>query len=294
VNVARTSRRVAPRPRAASASLRLLRTPKRKLIPILLGIAAIGAFLQHSSGPLVTVALAVGSASALDLALFGLRERRVVLPDGAALTGLILAMVMSAREPWYIPVAGAVVAIGSKHIFRSLGANIFNPAALALVAVAVVFQSGEDWWGSLPNLGAAGAAVVVLGGGWIAAHVNKLPMVISFLAVYLGLCTAFTFFGGNGAVAEVFRAPDVHAALFFALFMLDDPPTSPVRSGDQVLYGALVGSAASFLLVGPGWLTFLPAALLLGNGWEAFRRWSVVRGRKAKLASRAAARSLIA
>lgn len=294
MNLARTSRRGASRPRAASASLRLLRTPKRKLVPILLGIAAIGALLQYCSEPLITVALAVGSASALDLALFGLRERRGVPPDGAALTGLILAMVLSAREPWYVPVAGSVVAIGSKHILRSLGANIFNPAALALVAVAVVFQSGEDWWGSLPSLGGAGAAIVVLGGGWIAAHVNKLPMVISFLTVYLGLCTIFTFFGGHGAVAEVFRAPDVHAALFFALFMLDDPPTSPVRSGDQALYGALVGSAASFLLVGLGWLTFLPAALLLGNGWEAFRRWSLARDRKAKRASRVPPRSLIA
>jgi Na+-translocating ferredoxin:NAD+ oxidoreductase RnfD subunit len=133
-------------------------------VPILLAIAAVGTLLEHSSEPLIIIALAVGSASALDVVLLGLRQRRTVLPDGAALTGLLLAMVFSAREPWYVPIVGSAIAIGSKHAFRSLGANIFNPAALALVAVAVVFQSGEDCWGSLPSLGAVGAVAFVVGG----------------------------------------------------------------------------------------------------------------------------------
>ena len=30
-------------------------------------------------------------------------------------------------------------------------------------------------------------------------------------------------------VAEIFRAPDLHAVLFFAFFILTDPPTSPIE-----------------------------------------------------------------
>src|SRR5712691_2604631 len=49
---------------------------------------------------------------------------------------------------------------------------------------------------------------------------------------------------GNIGVAEKFRAPFVQAALFLALCMLTDPPTSPSRYRDQVWVGALAAATA--------------------------------------------------
>ena len=64
--------------------------------------------------------------------------------------------------------------------------------------------------------------------------------------------------------------------LFFTLFMLDDPPTSPVRYGDQVRFGLLVAVSGFVFFEVFGWLYFLPAALLVGNAFEALRKRSVL------------------
>lgn len=62
--------------------------------------------------------------------------------------------------------------------------------------------------------------------------------------MYFLLCTASAFLGDPGRVAELFRTPDLHAALFVAFFMVNDPPTSPHNSRDQLWYGAIVAAAS--------------------------------------------------
>ena len=73
-------------------------------------------------------------------------------------------------------------------------------------------------------------------------------------------------------VAEVFRTPDLQAVLFFAFFILTDPPTSLVKYPDQLVCGVIVGVAsyAVFELVGAAY--YLLAGVLVGNVWEAWRR----------------------
>jgi enediyne biosynthesis protein E5 len=102
--------------------------------------------------------------------------------------------------------------------------------------------------------------------------VNKLPMVLAFLGCYIALFTLAAFIGDAGQSAEIFRAPDINAALFFAFFMLTDPPTSPARYRDQVVFGIVVAVAAAAIYRILGAVYYLPAGLLIGNGWEAWRR----------------------
>ena len=61
--------------------------------------------------------------------------------------------------------------------------------------------------------------------------------------------------------------------MFFAFFILTDPPTSPARYRDQIVCGALVAfvSYAVFELMGV--VYYLLAGVLVGNVWEAWRRW---------------------
>ena len=68
--------------------------------------------------------------------------------DGsAALTGLLLAMNLSAGAPWWICVLGAILAIGlGKQIFGGLGFNPFNPALVARVALLIGFPSVMTSW----------------------------------------------------------------------------------------------------------------------------------------------------
>lgn len=97
-------------------------------------------------------------------------------------------------------------------------------------------------------------------------------MVLAFLGGYFLLVTISAFLERAERVAELFRAPDVNAALFFAFFMVTDPPTSPPKHRDQLVYGGLVAvvSFAAFELVGAA--TFLLVGLLAANVWEAWRR----------------------
>lgn len=58
----------------------------------------------------------------------------------AALTGMILAMNLSADIPWWICAVGAFIAIViAKQAYGGLGHNPFNPAAVARVALLVGF-----------------------------------------------------------------------------------------------------------------------------------------------------------
>ncbi|HEV8410484.1 MAG TPA: hypothetical protein VGQ30_08240, partial [Gemmatimonadaceae bacterium] len=86
------------------------------------------------------------------------------------------------------------------------------------------------------------------------------------------LFTITAFVGDPAKVVDMYRAPDLHAALFFAFFMLTDPPTSPPKERDQLVYGAITAavSYAVFELIGAAY--FLLAGLLVANIWEAARR----------------------
>ena len=88
---------------------------------------------------------------------------------------------------------------------------------------------------------------------------------LAFLGVYYLLVTITAFVGDPARVAELYRAPDLHAALYFAFFMVTDPPTSPPKHRDQLVFGAIVAVAsyAAFELIGAAY--FLLAGLLVAN-----------------------------
>lgn len=68
--------------------------------------------------------------------------------DGsAALTGILLAMNLSAGVPWYVCVIGAVLAIAlAKQLYGGLGYNPFNPALVARVGLLIGFPQAMTTW----------------------------------------------------------------------------------------------------------------------------------------------------
>ena len=178
------------------------------------------------------------AAMLVDIAIVRVLRGVWFFPSGALLSGLIVALILSPAEPWYVPAITAALAVGSKYLLRTKQGHIFNPAALALVAAYFLFASGQDWWGALANVPAPFLIVLLATGLFVADRVNKLPMVLIFTGCYFLLFAAFAYAGDPARVAEIFRVPDVNATLFFALFMLTDPPTSPARYRDQVVFGS--------------------------------------------------------
>ena len=258
---------------------RFFRTPKGLLI-LLFGVLLAAAAAGTGVGLVAPgVLAAVGVAMLIDAPLIRWRRGRWHVPDGALLSGLIVAMILSPHQPWYVAAATSAVAIVSKYPLRVRTANIFNPAAFALVATFPVFHTGQSWWGGLPELSPFALVLLIAIGTFITQRVNKAPVVLAFLGCYYTLITLTAFVGDPAHVAELYRAPDLHAALFLAFFMVTDPPTSPPKHRDQLIYGAIVGVASYALYALVGAVYFLPAGLLVGNVWEAWRRHAAARQR---------------
>lgn len=265
-----------------SSLKRFLKTPKG-LALIAIGIVAIVATLGEGPRRVAPVLLAgIGVAMLVDAPILRWREGEWSFPSGALLTGLIIAMILSPFQPWYIAATTAAVAIISKYVFRIRTANVFNPAAFALVATFYVFGAGHSWWGALPDIAPAALVALFATGIFICHRVNKVPAVLSFLGVHYLLFTITAFVGDPARVADMYRAPDLHAALYFAFFMVTDPPTSPPKHRDQIVFGIIVAVAsyAAFELIGAAY--FLLAGLLVGNAWEAWRRMRVRAERTAR------------
>lgn len=106
--------------------------------------------------------LGVPAATVLAAALVGavgtefvwnaLARRPQTIGDfSAVVTGVLLAMAVPPRTPWWVAFAGGLVAIGiGKMLFGGLGWNLFNPA---LVGRAIVLISWAGVVAAQPNSG---------------------------------------------------------------------------------------------------------------------------------------------
>ncbi|MFA7249714.1 MAG: RnfABCDGE type electron transport complex subunit D [Dehalococcoidia bacterium] len=254
------------------ASIRhALRSPKGYMLALVLSLAALGSAATGAGQTLPGLAASVAAAAVTDVLARAATRRAFEFPGGAILTGLVVAMILDPYAPVHVAAVAAATGIAAKHLLRAGSANIFNPAVLGLVLAHLLFGQGESWWGALPGYGVLGLLVVLLPGIWIADYVNKLPLVLTFLGTYFSLFT-LTGLGPAGIeVAEIFRSPGVHMAVFFAFYMLDDPPTSPARYRDQLWYGALVAAMAYALFMTTGVVYYLVGALLAGNVANSLR-----------------------
>jgi hypothetical protein len=221
---------------------RFFKTPKGLLLLILSVLTAVAAPHEGPATLAPGLASAVLAAGLVDAVLLRTRRRAWSFPDGAVLSALFVA------------------------------GNVFNPAALAIVVTFEIFGTGQSWWGALPEVVPAAQGLMVAAGLFITDRVNRMPLVLTFLAVYFSLFTITAFVSDPVHVAEIFRAPDLQAVVFFACFILTDPPTSPVKYHDQMMCGVIVAVASYVVFEWIGAVHFLLAGVLVGNVWEAWRR----------------------
>src|SRR5262245_27790859 len=248
------------------------KTPKGLLTVVLIALAAIAA--PHEGVRVVAPKLlvAVALAATLDVVILRSRHTRWEFPSGAVLTALFVSMVLSVQSPWHVAALTSALAVISKYIVRTRAGNVFNPAALAIVLTFPIFHAGQSWWGALPEVTPVVQLTLIVTGVFIADRVNRMPLVLAFLAAYFGLFTLTSFIGDPARVSEVFRSPDLQAVLFFALFILTDPPTSPVKYHEQVIFAMIVALTSYAIFEWIGAVYYLLAGVLVGNVWEAWRR----------------------
>ena len=258
---------------------RFFGTPKGILILILAAMIVMAAPGQGARHLALTMGSGMAAAGLVDLVILRIRKKVWEFPSGAVLTAMITTMVLRAQEQWHVVAITCVVAVVSKYVFRSRTANVFNPAAIAIVISFYLFHTGQSWWGALVDMNPLARIVLIAGGAFITHRVNKMPLVTTFLGAYFALFTATAFFGKPLDVAEIFRTPDAEAALYFATIILTDPPTSPAKYPDQIVYGIIAAAVSFAVFEATGAVYFLLAGVLAANVWEAWRRVSRRTGR---------------
>jgi electron transport complex protein RnfD len=257
--------------------------PERSYHTIIAALpAALVGIAYYGAPALGVICLAMASAIGWELLLTYAAKRPITVGDGnAALIGLLLAMVLPASAPWWLVVVGTFLAIVmGMQIFGGIGANPFNPVALAYAILMVSYKIHLDYDAGLVNfsldfpsttdplaaLKAFGPAAVahlspvdLLMGKQVGGLGSTCGLAVCLGGIYLILRgiirweISISFIAGVFVSAMLFYVADpVRYAppvfhllsgftLFGAFFLAAESSSSPVNFVPMLIYGALGG-----------------------------------------------------
>ena len=238
------------------------------VVLVLLPATVVGVIVNGWNALFIILA-SIGSA-VLSEALFDLvcRKPKTWLDGSAVVTGLMLALTLSADTPIYIPIIGSAFAIiVVKCAFGGLGKNFVNPALAARCFLLISFSNsmtkftvdGVSAATPIAELGAGkavnitsmflGTAPGVIGSSIICLLIGGLflwaldlikgqiwiSVLVSFI-LFMGL------FGGQGFDPSFLAAHLCGGGVVLgAFFMATDYSTSPVSRLGHTIYGVLIG-----------------------------------------------------
>ncbi len=190
--------------------------------------------------------------------------------ESTYITALILALIVSPVSPlnmlgvFYLVLLSAI-AITSKYLLTLNKSPIFNPAALAVVVMGLVFGQGASWWvgGNVPLL-----PFVLIGGLLLLRKMQRFDLVCTFtIAALLSVWITAPSYNLLDLLQKVFVGSPL---LFLGFVMLTEPITTPSRRPIRLGYGALVGALfAPAIHIGSLYST-PELALIVGNFFSSF------------------------
>lgn len=228
------------------------------MIVFLSVLVIINSFIEGLSSTLPQILIAIATALAVGIPLKYIKRKEWKFSKSAVITGLLVGSVLAPGQVWYIPLIASIIAIFSKTIIRISEKQIFNPAAVGIISVQLIFGVATGWWTALPLY-----LIVILGllQTWKMKNYYQIFSFIVFTAIIVLLMTK--------SVQSVSYALMDSTLLFFMFFMFTEPKTSPYTRNGKVAYALIVVSLVWFtLFVLGGFLGHIDpylTALLLGN-----------------------------
>jgi Na+-transporting NADH:ubiquinone oxidoreductase subunit NqrB len=182
-----------------------------------------------------------------------------------SITALSLTLLLRTTG-WELTALAAALAIGSKFLLRFRGRHIWNPAALAIIAVTGLFSGA---WVSTGQWGVSGwiGAFAVGAGLAITSKAGRAGVPFLFLAAWAALSFGRALWLGDPLAIPLHQMSS-GALIVFAFFMISDPMTQPWHSGARavwVIAAAAIGFAlqhAWIVTAGPLWGLVLAAPLV--------------------------------
>jgi Na+-translocating ferredoxin:NAD+ oxidoreductase RnfD subunit len=258
-----------------------IKSPKGYVVIALAAYLIIASIGSQDMKGITNGIIAVGVSLAADSLCCLIKRRKRIMPDGAVITGLIISLILSTTTSWTIVAAVAAISILFKHVLVHKKKPIFNPAALGLLLSILIFRTEQSWWGAFGDLPVWTVMLLSIGGYAVTNRVNKYPQVFSFFGAFFILL----FLMGHydvGDAADALRPPFINAALFFGFFMLTDPPTSPAKVKDQIIFGILAAVAGAVVYGLFGGLMYLFIGLLMGNLYHLLKSRSSLHAKEVR------------
>lgn len=235
-------------------------------IALLVAIAAVSAYLAGTFP--TSLIVAVVACILIDLAVEAVKRHKRRIPVSAIITGLIIGSVAPITAPILLVVAASLVAELTKFFIKAKGRNVFNPAAVGLLAGLLLFGLGDEWWAA-SSIHAYGfvipiAAILILA----AYEAKRLVAGLSAAAVAaVGIASISGLgFSAGGIIASVLTVN-----YYFVFLMVADPKTSPNKVTGQLAYGVGVAALALLLVMARVPYPLLIALVLANVCYAAFR-----------------------
>jgi hypothetical protein len=252
-----------------------VRDPRLHLAAVIVTLQVLGQTAFGFSLSIAQILVALGTCAVLEVGIAFFRQRVIMWPASALLTGNGVAFILrvpgtphgdwwSLRGAW-IFAGTAAVSLLSKHVIRWRGRHVFNPSNFGLVLCFLVLgktraEPLDFWWGPMSLWLALAIALIVLGGLTILSRLRLLVIAGAFwlaFAAGIGVLAA----SGHSMTARwhlgpitgwsfwwlLVTSPEI---LIFLFFMITDPMTIPKGRVARVVYAVCVGLLAT-LLIGP-------------------------------------------
>ena len=250
-----------------------VRDPRLHLAAVIITLQVLGQTAFGFSLSIAQILVAIGTCAVLEIGIAFFRQKVVMWPASALLTGNGVAFILrvpgTPHGDWWslhgawIFAATAAVSLLSKHVVRWRGRHIFNPSNFGLVLCFLVLGKGraeplDFWWGPMSLWLALAIALIVLGGLTILSRLRLLPIAVGFwlaFAAGIGVLAA----SGHAMTARwhlgpisgwafwwlLVTSPEI---LIFLFFMITDPVTIPKGRVARLVYAVSVGLLATFLI----------------------------------------------
>lgn len=195
------------------------------------------ALLNFNRAPL-EIGIAIVACCALDMLYTWVSSRRLLFPLSALISAFGLAILFTSPGNGWLMLLTSWITITGKYLFTWRGRHVFNPTNLALVAMLllsggqVAVAPAYQWGGSYEVV-----ALVLVLGLIMMTRVNKLPLVLSFWAVFVVGALVRAKLTHMPAEITLWAQVSGGAFMLFSFFMITDPKTSPAKWKGQVLFG---------------------------------------------------------
>ncbi len=266
-----------------------IRDPRLGIAAVVLSLHALGQVGLHWPLSVPQILAAILTCAVLEIAITFARNRTIVWPASALLTGSGVALLMRvvgtpADHPWatndLLLFAGvAAFSLLQKYVVRYRGKNLFNPSNVGLVLAFLVFGNSRLeplnlWWAPLNVWMIAAYVIILVGGTYVVWRARVLTLAVTFFVAFSILQGVLARSGhcmtANWAFAPV-CGPDYYRVIvtspevfIYAFFMVTDPPTVPSGRVGRFVF-ALCAAVSTTLLMAPQTDEFGTKVALLGG-----------------------------